>query len=137
VRVAPIARAQYVIAESPPVVQCGEFGRGISPHVKTNPIHVLNGRHGRNFIDDLLRIAFAAALQVRVDQEVHRMELVTFPAHVHRGCLSSRSDRRHVGIDVVLPQSKAGENVRRHMQCMRRRRRDLRVPPRGWQAELC
>ena len=89
-----------------------------------------------DFIDELLGIGFAAALQIGVDQEVHGVELVAFAAHAHGGGLARSRDGGEIGIDVVLPEADAGEDVRRHVQRMRRGRSDLRIAAGGRNSEL-
>ena len=64
------------------------------------------------------------------------MKLVTFTAHVHGGGFPRGRDGGEVGVDVVLPQPDAGEDVRRHVQGVRSRGRDLRVAAGSRQAQL-
>ena len=59
------------------------------------------------------------------------MELVAFAGHVHLGALPGGRDGREVGVDRFLPQAQADEDVRRHVERVRRGRRDLRVAARG------
>ncbi len=81
-------------------------------------------------------IGFAAALQVGIEEEIHGVELVAFAAHVHGRGLARGGDRGQVRFDVVLPQADARENVRWHMQGVRRGGRDLRVAARRGNARL-
>ena len=83
-----------------------------------------------------LGVRLASALQVGIEEEIHGVELMSCTAHVHRGRLARGGDRSKVGVNVVLPQTNAGENVRRHVQGVRSRRRNLRVSSRGGNAEL-
>ena len=72
-----------------------------------------------NFVDYFLRILFTASLQIGVDEKVHRVELVAFPAHVHGRFFLGCGDGGLVGVDIVLPQPEPRENVCRHVQGMR------------------
>ena len=89
-----------------------------------------------DFVDHLGGISFAAALQVGIDQEIHGVELVAFAAHAHRSGFASGGDGGEVRVDVVLPEADAGEDVRRHVQRVRRGGSDLRITARGGNAEL-
>ena len=53
------------------------------------------------------------------------MELVAFAAHVHGRGLARGGDRGQVRFDVVLPQADSRENVRWHVQRVRRGGCDL------------
>ena len=83
-----------------------------------------------------LRIGFAPALQVGIDQKIHGMKLMTLAAHVHGGRLAGGGDGSQVGIDVILPQPQPGKNMRRHMQRMRRGGSDLGIAARRGQSQF-
>ena len=63
-----------------------------------------------------------AGLQVRVDDVVHRVQFFR-----RRARLARAVGRHDVGVDRFLPGADARERVRRHVQRVRRRRRDRRV----------
>ena len=64
------------------------------------------------------------------------MKLMTFAAHVHGRGLAGGGDGSQVGIDVVLPEPKAGKDVRRHVQRVRSRGRDPGITARRGQAQF-
>ncbi len=64
------------------------------------------------------------------------MKLVAFAAHVHGSGFASGGDGGEVGVDVVLPEADAGEDVRWHVQGVGSCGRDLRIAAGCGQAEL-
>ena len=82
------------------------------------------------------RVGVASALHVGVEEEIHGVELVAFATHAHSSGFARGRDRGEVGVDIVLPEADAGEDVRRHVQGVRRGGRDLRVAAGGGQSEL-
>ena len=77
-------------------------------------------------LDRFLRVRVARHLEVRVNLIVDRVQDLVAALVGARGLLGARVRRRR-----VFPRADARENVRRHVQRVRRRRRDLRVRPRG------
>src|SRR5215471_1242642 len=74
----------------------------------------------------LFRNAVLGSLKVCVDKVVLRVELV--PRSI---VFLGRRFGSEIGFDRLLPKAQARKNMRRHMQCMRRVRRDLGVAPRS------
>ena len=72
------------------------------------------------------RRAVLRRLQVGIDAVVHRVQFFG-----DRPVALRDRARRDVRVDRFLPVADARERVRRHVQRVRRRRRDLRVAPRG------
>ena len=72
------------------------------------------GSRGEGF-DFGLGARIVANLKVGVFEEVHRMHFVMQHVDVHRGHLVGNLDCGEIGIDVVLPESQAREDVRRHV----------------------
>jgi len=84
--------------------------------------------------DDLLGFGLLAALQIGVIQEVHCVSLIVGFGLMGFGGARSSGLRRDVGGDGVLPHAEANENVRRHMDGMRRVGRDGGVTAGGGEA---
>ena len=84
-----------------------------------------------HLVDDNARRFVLAELQVGVDHVVPAMHLAT--AFLFR---LRRAHRLDVGRDRFLPIADAGIDVRGHVLRMRRRRRDLGVAVRGFEALL-
>ena len=74
------------------IVDCGKGAKREGTRIIAHAIHVVHGGHSFDFIDDLLGVGFASALQVGVDEEVHGMELVAFSSHVQGGGLAGGGD---------------------------------------------
>ncbi len=104
--------------------------------IESHAIHVVHFGHLVHFVHERAGVGFATALHVGVEKKIHGMELVAFAAHAHGRHFARRGNRGEVGIDVVLPQADAGEDVRWHMQRVRSGGRDLRITARGGNAEL-
>ena len=70
-------------------------------------------------------------LQVRIDSVIHRVQFFG-------DCAVSLRDRarRDVGVDRFLPVAEPRKRVRRHVQRVRRRRRDFRVTPGGFERPI-
>ena len=105
--------------------------------VVVHSVHVVDRvRHRLHFFDQRPGIRIAPALQVRIKQEVHGVELVALSAHVHGRRPARSCHRGQIRIDVLLPHANPGEDVRGHMQRVRRRRSHLRITPRRGQPQL-
>ena len=85
-------------------------------------------------LDDFARLGFLSVLQIRVAEEVHGVRLVMRFRHVHFGGVRSGIAGRYVGVDGILPEPQANENVRRHVQRVGRLRRNRGVAARGFQS---
>ena len=64
------------------------------------------------------------------------MELVAFTAHVHGSSLSRGCHGGEIGIDVILPETQARKDVRRHMQSVRGSGSNLRISTRRRETKL-
>ena len=103
----------------------GEVGR----------VHALDGA---DLLDQTAGGGVLTELQMRVDHVVHRVHRVVRAQRVGRGLeLRFRGPRRcGVGCDRVLPHAQPREDVRRHVQRVRRRWGDRGVTPRRRQPLL-
>ena len=81
-------------------------------------------RHLGQRVEHPSRITVLRRLQVRIDSVIHRVQFFGDCAVSPRG-----RARRDVGVDRFLPVAEPRKRVRRHVQRVRRRRRDLRVTP--------
>ena len=83
-------------------------------------------------VHHLLGRFILAGLQVGIKKKVHGMQFVS--THIHRTRLLRNGHRFQVRLDILLPQSEPGENVRRHVDRVGRRRRNLRIGAGGIQS---
>ena len=104
--------------------------------IESHAVHVVHFGHGLNLIHQGFGVGLASALQVGIEEEIHGVKLVAFAAHVHGGGFARGGDGGEVGVDVVLPEANARENVRGHVQGVGRGGRDLGVTAGGGNAEL-
>ena len=98
----------------------GRSRRGRVHGVDVEPV-----RNVRELLQERLHGAVLARLQVRVRHVVHRVQLLR-----RRARLARSVGRQDVRVDRLLPRADTREGVRRHVQRVRRRRRDLRVAAR-------
>ena len=107
------------------------------PRIEPHAIHVVNyARHRLYFFNQCPRVSVASTLEIRVEQEIHGVELMSLAPHVHSRSLARGRDRSEVRTDIVWPQSYPGKNVRRHVQRMRSHGSNLRVAPRRRKSQL-
>ena len=99
-------------------ISCRDGSRGVEP-VK---ILGIGWQWRRCCVHHLFRRPILSSLEIRIEQVIFRVQLVP-------GCIvfPGRRFRSKVGFDRLLPKAQAGKNMRRHMQCMRRVRRDLGI----------
>src|SRR5437899_9347022 len=86
-------------------------GRGIV-YFEIGRIQVL---HVFELLDDLSRVFVASTLQIGIHQIIHGMELFSSV-----GLLMGRFPCREVGSDGIVPQAESREDMRWHVQSVRR-----------------
>ena len=84
--------------------------------------------HMIGVLDHFARFGFLAALQIGVAQEVHGVGLIVRFGEVHFRGMRAGSVCGNVRSDRILPQAKAHEDMRRHVQGVGRIRGNGRVP---------
>ena len=89
------------------------------------------GGNCRYLLDSAVGLIILSALQVSVDEIIHRMQLLVEFLAVFSGL-----GRCRVGFDRLLPVTDACEDVRWHVQCMRSIRRNLGIAARRVDASL-
>ena len=92
------------------------------------------GANRCDLLDGGLGAGVVANLHVRVFEEVHGMHFVMHHVMMCSHAISY-ANGREVGVNIVLPKSKAREDVRRHVHGVRGRRRDASVFARGRKSE--
>ena len=89
---------------------------------------------GAHVISEDLGLFILAHLEIGIDQELVRVHLVRAAGLACRFRLLRRGHRSQVRIDILLPHAKPGKDMSRHVQRMRRRRRNPGILPRSPQA---
>ena len=83
----------------------------------------------RHFVSKHLCLFILAHLKIGIDQELVRVHLVRATRLASRFRLIRRGYRSQVGIDVLGPHAQPGKDMARHVQRMRRRRRNPGILP--------
>ena len=94
-------------------------------------VHLL---HGAKLVDNAFALGVITS-QRSVLEEIEGVQSVSGAAHLHFAGLLGGGDRSQVGLDVFLPQTEPGEDVRGHVHRVRRCRRDQRITTRGGECE--